>query len=327
MITVADVLAVLEARADPVGRAPSPEDKLTGPASLDRAGLREFAFATLRALRDPARLRDCRAGLLIVESGALDRLHPGELRSVVVRSDNPRLDFIRVLQRHFAPTPQPPGIHSTAIVEAGADVSSLASIGPLCTIAADVSISEGAVLHGGVHVYSNTRIGRGVTVGSGCVIGASGFGYERDDEGVLQLFPQLGGVVIDDGAEIGSNTSIDRGALGDTVIGARARIDNLVHVAHNVQIGADAAVIAHAMLGGSVQIGERAWIAPSACIREGVQIGADAVVGLGAVVTADVPEGDVVLGNPARSQELQRSIQTTLKRLAIETDGASVASG
>jgi UDP-3-O-[3-hydroxymyristoyl] glucosamine N-acyltransferase len=161
-------------------------------------------------------------------------------------------------------------------------------------------VGDRTTIHAGVHIHGPARIGADVTIQAGTVIGASGYGYERAEDGTLEPFPQIGGVEIGDGVEIGANVCIDRAALGTTRIGARTRIDNLVHIAHNVQIGADCAVIANAMLGGSTQVGDRAWIAPSATIREQRRIGEDATVGLGAVVLASVPPGATVVGNPAR---------------------------
>jgi UDP-3-O-[3-hydroxymyristoyl] glucosamine N-acyltransferase len=312
---VAEIIQLLGGRVHDSGHAPRAEQELEGPAPFDQAGPPHLAFATAR-FSDPDKLRNSGAGLLIVDEPALESLGTGEIQSVVISSRNARLDFIRVLQRFFPPTRPSSGIHPSAVVDEGADVSPTASIGPLCTIQAGVSIAEDTVLEAGVHIYSRTRIGRRVVIRSGAVIGADGFGYERDASGALQPFPQLGGVVIEDEVEIGSNTSIDRGALADTIVGTRARVDNLVHVAHNVRIGADAAVIAHAMLGGGAIIGAGAWIAPCACIREGVTVGAGAVVGLGAVVTADVGEHQTVLGNPAREIGIHRSIQSEMKRLA-----------
>jgi len=110
----------------------------------------------------------------------------------------------------------------------------------------------------------------------------------------------VGRVVIDEDVEIGCNTCVDRGALGNTYLRSGARIDNLVHIAHNADIGSHALVIAHAMVAGSATIGERAWIAPSAAIMNQLTVGAGAIVGLGAVVVKSVEPGTTVVGNPAK---------------------------
>jgi UDP-3-O-[3-hydroxymyristoyl] glucosamine N-acyltransferase len=126
---------------------------------------------------------------------------------------------------------------------------------------------------------------------------------DKDASGRYQRFPHVGGVRIGADVEIGSNVCIDRGSIGDTVICDGARIDNLVHVAHNVVIGENAVVIANAMLGGSARVERDSWIAPSASIMNQASVGAGAVVGLGAVVLRDVAANTVVAGNPARELE------------------------
>lgn len=145
---------------------------------------------------------------------------------------------------------------------------------------------------------------RAVEIGAGCnvhttaALGGEGFGYEWDGRRWLP-FPHVGLVKIGQDVVIGAHTCIDRGALGDTIIGDGARIDNLVHIAHNVNVGAHAVIVAHALICGSVTIGERAWIGGGAIIKEGVTIGAGAIIGLGAVVTKDVPPGETWIGMPA----------------------------
>lgn len=154
----------------------------------------------------------------------------------------------------------------------------------------------------GAHVW----IGPGVTIGNDCiiqagtVIGEDGFGYERDESGRWVPKAHEFTVVIGDGVHIGANTCIDRGSWKDTVISAGVRIDNHVHVAHNVHILPNAMIVAHAMLGGSVVVEHGAWIGPSASIMQRVTIGAHALVGMGAVVLKDVEPNTTVAGNPAR---------------------------
>lgn len=254
---------------------------------------------------------------LICEQGAVEALTSLRDTTLIV-VPVARLAFMRAVARFFVPDRGPRGIHATAVVDDTAHVDASAAIGPFsligpgCVVGADCSIGPS------VSLMQDVRLGQRVKIAGGTVIGADGFGYERNEAGELEKFPHVGGVVVCDDVEIGSNTSIDRGTLNPTHIGARARIDNQVHVAHNVTVGEDVAIIAQAMIGGSVVIGDRAWIAPSAIIMNQVTIGADAVVGLGAVVVKSVPDGVTVMGSPAQPDAEFRRTRAALKRLTDE---------
>lgn len=211
----------------------------------------------------------------------------------VLTSANPRLDFIRILTlleskvgfEHFNNDSQ---IHPTV------------SLGENVVIDRGVMIDEGSSVGHNVVIHAGSRIGRNCVVGPSTTIGTEGFGYERDDQGVPHKFVHLGGVSIGDNVEIGSLTSIARGTLSDTVIESNVKIDNLIHIAHNCFIKEGAMLAACAELSGGVVVGKNAWIAPNACVKEKVIIGNYSLVGLGAVVTRDVPDRSVVAGNPAR---------------------------
>lgn len=153
-------------------------------------------------------------------------------------------------------------------------------------------------VYGFNQVLLRTVLGRSVCIGSFTTIGRLGFGYHNG-----QRFPHIGSVQIGDEVEIGSGTCIDRGAIGNTIIGNRVKIDNLVHVAHNARIGDDTMIVAGAVIGGSAVIGERCFIGMGALIKNKVRIGNDATIGMGAVVTKDVPAGETWVGNPARKLE------------------------
>ncbi len=156
------------------------------------------------------------------------------------------------------------------------------------------------MIRGRVHLYPGSIVGRNVIIHAGAVIGADGFGFERNESGRWEKFPHFGCVVVEDDVEIGANVCIDRGTMGETRIGTGAKIDDLVYIAHNVEIGRDCLVMASSVLCGSCKLEERVEVSPGAVIRDKVRIGTDGRVGLGAVVVADVPAGVVVAGVPAR---------------------------
>jgi UDP-3-O-[3-hydroxymyristoyl] glucosamine N-acyltransferase len=208
---------------------------------------------------------------------------------------NPRLVFIRVITRFFDVAPLA-GVSPTAQVSGKAVLGADVFIGPGVTVG-DSTIGAGSVLHAGCHICDGAVLGERVTVQAGAVIGSDGFGYERDENGVPVRFPHLGAVVIGDDVEIGANSVVDRGTLGDTRVGDRTKIDNLCHIAHNVTIGADVMIAAGAMIAGSTALGNRVWVGPQAAVSDGIRIGDDAYISLGAVVTRDVEAAGRVSGN------------------------------
>jgi UDP-3-O-[3-hydroxymyristoyl] glucosamine N-acyltransferase len=208
-------------------------------------------------------------------------------------SRNPRLDFARAIGRveilaGFRWADAEPEIH------------------PSARIGRNVVLGRGVKIGAGTTIYHNVVIGDEVVIGqrcvikSGAVIGEEGFGFERDSNGRAVRLPHIGSVRIEDDVEVGSLTTVCRGTLGDTVLRHGCKIDDHVHVAHNVDVGEDAFVIACAEVSGGVRIGQRAWIAPNASVLNQLTIGVDAIVGLGAVVVKSVPDRVVVVGNPAK---------------------------
>jgi UDP-3-O-[3-hydroxymyristoyl] glucosamine N-acyltransferase len=263
-------------------------------------------------------IRSTRAGVVLcpTETPVSEFADTGK---TLVAVATPRLSFLRLVQTHFI-NPKPRGIHPTAVIDPQAKIEDDVYIGPFTYVGGECEIGRGTVIYGHVHIYPKTRIGRNVVVHAGTVIGADGFGYHRNEDGELEKFPHIGGVIIGDDVEIGANTCIDRGALGNTIIHKGAKVDNLVHIAHNVVVGHHAAVIAHAMVGGSTQIGDQAWVAPSACLRNGISVGDGAVVGLGAVVVKDVADGTTVMGVPARPDGEYKTFLRKMKEMAMVID-------
>lgn len=233
----------------------------------------------------------------------------------VIECENPRLAFARCVKVFFSKSTQVIGVHPTAVIEEGVYIHPTASIGAHCYIGSNTTVGENSIIFSNVTILCPTNIGANVNINSGTVIGADGFGYEKNAEGKYEKFPHLGGVVIEDDVDIGANTCIDRGVLNNTVIRAGAKIDNLVHVAHNCDIGEGAMVIACTMLGGSVKIGSGSWIAPASTIINQKIIGDQAIVGLGSLVTKDVENGQTVMGAPAMDQANFKVRNSAIKKL------------
>ena len=211
----------------------------------------------------------------------------------VLLAKTPRLAFIRALSWFdsrdlFTRLNNEPVIHATA------------EIGRNAVIENDCEISEGVVIEPNVVIMRGTRIGANTRVRANSSIGSDGFGFERDSDGGIFRFPHLGGVRIGESVEIGANTCIARGTLSDTVIEDHAKIDNLVHIAHNVYVESGAFIIAGAEISGGCRVGRSSWVGPNACVIEKKNIGAGALVGIGSTVIKDIPAYEIHAGNPAR---------------------------
>lgn len=216
----------------------------------------------------------------------------------LIQVANPRLTFSRLLTKFFFHRPEPV-VHPTAVIDEKARIGRNVHIGPNSYIG-DCQIGDGTIIDGHVYIHGETRISKGVIIHEGVVIGAEAAAFERNEKGELEWFPQISGVMIEDGVEVGANSVICRGSLCDTIIGKGTKIDAFVHVAHGVRIGNHCIILAGAIICGSVKIGDETWIGPSVCIRESVNIGNQVVVGAGSVVHKDVPNNLVVSGSPAR---------------------------
>lgn len=214
--------------------------------------------------------------------------------------ENPKYALSLIGNSFFAEKNKP-GIHSTAIISDEAIIGENVHIGPYCVIG-NASIGKNTIILSNVRIYDEVIIGDNCYIKEGSVIGGAGFGYETDENGNRFRFPQIGGVIIGNNVEIGSNTCIDRGALSDTIIKDFAKIDNLCHIAHNVEIGRNAMIVACSEVSGSCCIGDNSWISPNVSIRDWRKIGNNSLVGIGGVVVKDVPDNEIWMGNPAKKK-------------------------
>lgn len=319
-------------------------------SSLENAGPFDLAFAD--SVPAAARALAGSAGVVVLKAGLSDSYPEGRH---VVECDQPRLWFARAakllqLGLHIA------AIHSAAIVAPDAKLSFGVSVGacaviePGAQIGLGTRVDAGAVIglnvhvgkhchiHSGAVLQPGTTLGDGVIVHAGAVLGTDGFGYVRDETtGAYTQFPQQGTLAIEDDVEIGANSTIDRGALSETRIRRGTKIDNLVHIGHNCEIGEDVILVALTGISGSSSVGKGAVIAGQvgigdhAHVGEGVILGGQAGVLSGKTVTNEGLEpGTVLWGTPARPLRQVLREQATLARLArraTQSNGQSTGAG
>ena len=276
-------------------------------ATLEKAGEGDLAFLANRKYLP--QVKDCAASALIVAPDAREQLAD---RALIVTAD-PYLYFARVAQL-FSPQPAPrPGVHRLAAVNC--DVPASVEIGPGACVEEGVELGEDVVIGANCFVGRGTRIGRGtrlypnVTVyhdcvigadcilHSGVVIGADGFGFARERSGAWVKIPQTGRVILGNDVEIGANTTIDRGALDDTVIGDGVKLDNLIQIAHNVRVGEHTIMAGCAGVAGSAQIGARCMVGGQAGISGHLSIADDVVVSAWTLVAKSITKPGVYTGN------------------------------
>jgi len=252
-LTLEEIVARLGGRVAGAGATP-----IHQVASLERADARHISFFT--GARHRPQLAATRAGAVIVGPEG-----EGETTRPRIVAENPYLYFARVSQLFNPLIAQPPGVHASAVVAKSAQLGARVSIGAGCVVADDVVIGDDTCLYPRVVVYRACTIGRRVIVHSGVVIGADGFGI-ADDAGRWVKIPQIGSVRIGDDVEIGANTTIDRGALDDTVIEEGVKLDNQIQIGHNTRIGAHTAVAGCVGIAGSADIGRHCTFGGAAMI-------------------------------------------------------------
>ena len=304
-------------RAMPGAKSPAwPRLKPPGPPS----------WHTWRARAPLSQAAASRAGCLLVPEGAS---LPGRT-TIAVR--HPKLALIRAAEALHPAPPPPPGIHPTAVVAPDAQLAADCSVGPNVVIESGVTVGAGTrlcpgvflgagvrvgahcILHPRVTVYPGAQIGDRVILHAGVVIGSDGFGYVFA-EGRHVKFPQLGKIVIEDDVEIGSNTTLDRGSLGTTVIGQGTKIDNLVQIAHNVKIGRHCIIVSQTGISGGAEVGDYVVMAGQVGVGEHAHIEDRVIVGgqAGVLPGKIVRSGSMVWGTPCRPMS---EFKKTIARLA-----------
>ena len=313
---------------------------LSGVAPLDQAGSGQVSFLANPKYR--SKLAACRAGAIIV--------HPGlehELDRPLLLASNPYLAFAKVLAWFAEETAAEYGVSPEAHVDPQAMVAEDVAISPGCVIGAGAVIGRGSRLHPNVVIYPDVvigedcllyanvtvrekcRLGNRVILQPGAVIGSDGFGYAPDGE-VYYKIPQVGRVILEDDVEIGACACVDRGTLGDTRIGRGCKIDNLVQVAHNVEIGENSILVSQVGIAGSARIGRHATFGGQSGVAGHVKVGSNVVVAGRGGVTNDVEDNQTLAGFPVQAHrewlksamclphlpEMRRELQRLKQQLA-----------
>lgn len=320
-LTIAEVARLAEGEVE--GDA---EAIVRGVAPLDEAGPDQLSFVA--EARYFPYIQASRAGAVLVARDAAAPLRPG---MTAVRVDDPRRAMARVLPALYPERRPAPGIHPTAVVDADAMVDAGASVGPCAVIGAgtriaagavvgahvvigrDCRVEAGAVIHPQATLYDGVSIGERSIIHSGARLGADGFGFVWENG--HRKVPQVGGCRIEADVEVGANTTIDRGSIGDTVVGQGTKVDNLVQIGHNCRIGRHCIIVSQVGISGSTRVGDGAVLGGQVGVQGHIEIGAGAKVGGQAGVLGDVPAGETWSGYPARPHREALRAQAALFKL------------
>ncbi len=297
---------------------------LTGFQAADRARAGDLTFAENRTFFE--RAEHSAASAIIIDQNFTSE------RKVLVKVTSARTAFAKVVPL-FYPEPKPPtGVHPTAVISPKAEVHEEACIGAHVIICDNVRIGARSVLHGNNYVdeaciigedsaifhnvtlYPRTEIGDRVRIHAGTIVGSDGFGYVQEEGRHLKV-PQIGNVAIRDDVEIGANVTIDRGALGPTVIGQGTKIDNLVQIAHNVTTGENCLIVAQAGVAGSTKLGDHCILAGQVGLAGHLRIGNNVTIAAQSGVMRDIRDGEKWFGTPAQPDRSMKRQLLALQKL------------
>jgi UDP-3-O-[3-hydroxymyristoyl] glucosamine N-acyltransferase len=305
-----------------------PDVVVRGVAPLDQAGPEQLSFLAFQ--KYASEFARSRAGVVLIAPELADC--EGQAFSRIVVAD-PHEALLRVIQRFRMDSEEAPGIHPTAQLGRGVRIGGGARIGPYvvigegavignevrvgahCVVGSGVTIGDATRLHPAVTLYPGSAVGARVILHSGVRIGSDGFGYVSKGDSHEKI-PHVGRCIIEDDVEIGANSAVDRGSVGDTVIGAGTKIDNLVQIGHNVRVGKLCLIAAQTGIAGSAKLEDAVVVGGQAGIGGHLTIGAGARIAGQAGVFADVPAGESWSGYPARPHREALRAQAALFRLA-----------
>lgn len=281
---------------------------ISGISSLEKAKKGDLVFLSQSKHRSLLEVANASAAIIPLEE-KFDQIP-------VIRSEYPDLTFIKALDFFFKPYRPEPGIHPQALVSPSAKIGKDVSIGAFTLIGDEVEIGEGTVIfplvaiyprvkigkhttiHSHVSIREETRLGNRVIIHNGVVIGSDGYGYKKAKDGSHIKIPQKGIVFIEDDVEIGANTTIDRAALDETIIKKGTKIDNLVQIAHSVEIGENSIIAAQTGIAGSTKIGKNVIMAGQVGVIDHLKIGDNVIIAAQSGIGKDIPDNSFVAGSP-----------------------------
>ncbi len=299
--------------------------EIQGISSLEKAKKGDLVFLTHRKYLS-----------LLERSKASAAIIPSEERYEripVIKSENPHISFVKAVEIFYKPYRPEPGIHPSALFSPSAKLGKDVSIGPFAFIGDEaeigdktvifpfvaiypwVKIGKETVIHSHVSIREKVKIGSRVIIHNGAVIGSDGFGYLQEKDRPHIKIPQVGTVIIEDDVEVGANAAIDRAALGETIIKKGTKIDNLVQVAHNVEVGPHSILAGQVGISGSTKIGKNVIMGGQVAVADHVNIGDNVMVAGRTGITKDVPPNSIIGGFPHLDIKEWRKSATMLPRL------------
>ena len=219
-------------------------------------------------------------------------------KKVLIVLKDPKTSLAKVGVEFFVEQ-KPHSIHPTAIIDPNAKIGENVNIGPYCIIG-NCIIGDNTYIDSYVKIFDEVQIGESCVFRHGCIIGGESVAYQKDDDGNLFHFPQLGNLIIGHHVEAGIYSQIDKGALSDTIVGNYVKLGSQCHISHNDKIGNNVVLTGGVILAGSVSVGENTWISTRVIVNPGHSIGRDCFLSTASVVNQDIPDGEMWAGSPAR---------------------------
>ena len=303
---------------------------ITGLAPIEEDSSQHLSY--VEGAKFASRIATTGASALVIPDEETLQKEAGDRNIAWVSVKSPRLVFARVIAQFYQPYRRSPGVHPMAFVDPSATLGEDVAIGPnavvhekavigdrVCihansVVYPEVTIGANTVLHASSVIHERSQIGADCIIHSGAVIGSEGFGFVPTADGWEKMH-QAGIAVLEDGVEIGTNSTVDRAALGETRIGQNTKIDNMVHIAHGCQVGEAVAMAAQVGMAGGTIIGNRVILAGQVGIANKAKIGDGAIASAQAGISSNVPPGEIVSGSPAMPHKIFLKSSSIIRRL------------